>query len=142
MASLRPITELKIPMQSMQQLCGEDLETASCDTLLFCLASGSFARLLLVPDSSEQYLPRQEHAHALLVEFVLGIFARADLFCQRCASLEHGQIRNDPADGPVPPDVVRGNATPRVEQHPNGLFGGEVGVSAVFPQSRCDKATI
>lgn len=71
---------------------------------------------------------RNEPSHTGLILTVLGILAGADRLSQRGATLEDEEVADDSKTSPL--KVVFGAvAVPEVQCQPEGLLGGEVGVT-------------
>lgn len=84
---------------------------------------------------------RQEHAHSFLIFLILRVLPPRDQFREPSRSLKQYQIREGANNGPVEP-ALGDEGGPEVEQDPDGLLGGEVGVPAVGPHADCVEATI
>lgn len=84
---------------------------------------------------------RHEGGDLVLVVLVLGILSGADEFGQPGRALEehHEGARSD--EGPAAHDAG-GEATPLVEDEPDQLLGGEVGMTAVGPETGSDEAAV
>jgi hypothetical protein len=76
-----------------------------------------------------------------LIVAVLGVLAGRDELRQPRRALEQEDEERGPDAGPAVQRLGR-EAAPLVEEEPDGLLGGEVGVSAVPPQARREEASV
>ena len=106
--------------------------------LSLCLAS-----LLLVASlvSGLDGEARNEPSHTGLIFTVLGILAGADRLSERGATLEDEEVADDSETSPL--EVVSGAvAVPEVQDQPEGLLGGEVGVTGKRPETADDESAL
>jgi hypothetical protein len=94
---------------------------------------------ILFPVRSQK--ARQEPSNFLLVNLVLGVLASRNILSQGCATSEDAQVCQRTSSSPVPPaaSAVRG---PRIQRDPDGLLGGEVGVTRERPETGCVEAAV
>lgn len=84
---------------------------------------------------------RNESTNLLLIFRIFRIFASRNGFSEPRRALEEHHQSNGPSSGPAV-ESVAGIRAPLVEYNPHSLFGKEVGVSAVGPETGGNEAAI
>jgi hypothetical protein len=84
---------------------------------------------------------RNTPSNPLLVQLVIRVLASGNVLRQRNASSKDTQVRNRARDSPVEP-AAGGVRRPNVERDPDGLLGGEVGVTRELPETSGVEAAV
>lgn len=84
---------------------------------------------------------RHEHAHLILVMVILGVLASGDHLRKPCRSLEEKNKTSSSNASPAV-EAICGVAAPLIEDKPNTLFGNEIRMPAVSPNTRSVETTV